>query len=113
MSALLLAVSKSNEAIVRLLIEAGVDVNAAFPEQGFPASKSTGGVSALILAVNSGQEEIVRLLIEAGADVSYQIPGERRMGRNPKTAGLTALRVAKAKDYSGIAELLRKAGAKR
>ena len=113
LSALLLAVSERNEAIVRLLIEAGVDVNAAFPEQGFPARKSTGGVSALILAVNSGQEEIVRLLIEAGADVSYQIPGKRRMGKNPKTAGLTALRVAKAKDHSGIAELLRKAGAKR
>ena len=113
LSALLLAVSERNEAIVRLLIEAGVDVNAAFPEQGFPARKSTGGVSALILAVNSGQEEIVRLLIEAGADVSYQIPGDRRMGKNPKTAGLTALRVAKAKDHSGIAELLRKAGAKR
>ena len=113
LSALLLAVSESNEAIVRLLIEAGGDVNSAFPEQGFPARKSTGGVSALILAVNSGQEEIVRLLIEAGADVSYQIPGERRMGINPKTAGLTALRVAKAKDHSGIAELLRKAGAKR
>ena len=113
LSALLLAVSERNEAIVRLLIEAGVDVNAAFPEQGFPARKSTGGVSALILAVNSGQEEIVRLLIEAGADVSYQIPGKRRMGKNPKTASLTALRVAKAKDHSGIAELLRKAGAKR
>ena len=113
LSALLLAISESNEAIVRLLIEAGGDVNAAFPEQGFPARKSTGGVSALILAVNSGQEEIVRLLIEAGADVSYQIPGKRRMGKNPKTAGLTALRVAKAKDHSGIAELLRKAGAKR
>ena len=113
LSALLLAVSERNEAIVRLLIEAGVDVNSAFPEQGFPARKSTGGVPALILAVNSGQEEIVRLLIEAGADVSYQIPGKRRMGKNPKTAGLTALRVAKAKDHSGIAELLRKAGAKR
>ena len=113
LSALLLAVSESNEAIVRLLIEAGVDVNATLPEQGFTARKSTGGVSALILAVNSGQQEIVRLLIEAGADVSYQIPGKRRMGKNPKTAGLTALRVAKAKDHSGIAELLRKAGAKR
>ena len=113
LSALLPAISESNEAIVRLLIEAGGDVNATLPEQGFPARKSTGGVSALILAVNSGQEEIVRLLIEAGADVSYQIPGKRRMGKNPKTAGLTALRVAKAKDHSGIAELLRKAGAKR
>ena len=113
LSALLLAISESNEAIVRLLIEAGGDVNATLPEQGFTARKSTGGVSALILAVNSGQEKIVRLLIEAGADVSYQIPGDRRMGKNPKTAGLTALRVAKAKDHSGIAELLRKAGAKR
>ena len=113
LSALLLAISERNEAIVRLLIEAGGDVNATLPEQGFTARKSTGGVSALILAVNSGQEKIVRLLIEAGADVSYQIPGDRRMGKNPKTAGLTALRVAKAKDHSGIAELLRKAGAKR
>lgn len=111
-SALLLAVSESQEAIVRLLVQAGADVNCAFPEQKFPARKSTGGVSALILAVNSGHEEIVRLLVEGGADVNYRIPGKRGFGKNPNTAGLTAWRVAKAKDDSGIVKLLKKAGAK-
>lgn len=112
-SALLVAVSESHEAIVRLLVQAGADVNSTFPDQEFPARKSTGGVSALILAAFGGHEEIVRLLIEAGADVSYQIPGKRPMGKNPKTAGLTALRVAKAKDQAEIVKLLRKADAKR
>ena len=112
-SALLLAVSKGQEGIVRLLIQGGADVNRAFSDDGFPARNSTGGVSALILAAYGGHEEIVRLLIEAGADVSYQVPGKRPMGTNPKTAGLTALRVAEAKDHSGVAGLLRKAGAKR
>ena len=112
-SALLLAVSKGHVAIVRNLIEAGADVNCTFSDERFPARKPTGGVSALILAAYGGHEEIVRLMIEAGADVSYQIPGKRPTGINPKTAGLTALRVAKAKDHSGIVELLGKAGAKR
>ncbi len=112
-SALLLAVSKGQEGIVRLLIQGGADVNSAFSDEGFPARKSTGGVSALILAAYGGHEKIVRMLIEGGADVGYQIPGKRPMGKNSKTAGLTALRVAKAKDHDGIAELLRNAGAKR
>ena len=63
--------------------------------------------------VNSGHEAIVRLLIEGGADVNYRIPGERPLGKNPKTAGLTPLRVAEAKNQSGIVELLKKAGANR
>ena len=112
-TALLLAVSKGQEAIVRHLIQGGADVNSSFSDQGFPARQSTGGVSALMLGAFGGHEEIVRLLIEAGADVSYQIPGKRPMGKNPKTADLTALRVAKAKDQSEIVKLLRKAGAKR
>ncbi len=111
-SALLVAVKKGNEEILQALIEAGADVNYSLPKQDFQ-SDSISGLSALLLAVSERNEANVRLLIEAGADVSYQIPGKRRMGKNPKTAGLTALRVAKAKDHSGIAELLRKAGAKR
>lgn len=90
----------------------GADVNYVLPEQKIP-SKNATGVSALILAAFGGHEEIVRLLIEAGADVSYQIPGTRPMGKNPKTAGLTAWRVAKAKDQAEIVKLLRKADAKR
>ncbi len=112
-SALLLAVSKGQEGIVRLLIQGGADVNSAFSDEGFPARKSTGGVSALILAAYGGHEEIVRMLIEGGADIGYQVPGKPPTGKNPKTAGLTALRVAEAKDHDGIAELLRNAGAKR
>ena len=106
-SALLTAVSRGNAEIVLLLVNAGADVNYVFPAYDF--SKNSG-VSALIFAAAKGDEEIVRLLIEARANVSYQIPESARPAR---TAGLTALGVARAQKHKRIVKLLRKAGARR
>ena len=113
MTALLLAAQAGYKEIVRLLIDAGADLNQTLPDDNFPAQTSSGGASALIFAVNRGHAEIVRLLIEGGVDVNYRIPGKRPHGLNPNTAGLTALRVARAREDKGLVRLLRKAGAKR
>ena len=111
LTALWMATRDNREATVRLLIDAGADVNVTLPDQKFPARGETGGVSLLMIAINKGHEEMVRLLIAAGVDVNYKIPGERPRGKNPKTAGLTALRIAKAQGRGKIVGWLREAGA--
>ncbi len=58
--ALYTAIAKGDVAMVRLLVEAGADVNAA---EGF------GGNTPLHEAVEQGDAEIVKILVEAGADV--------------------------------------------
>ena len=59
--ALFTAIEKSDVEMVRLLVEAGADVNAA---EGF------GRSTPLLDAVEQSDVEIVRLLLEAGADVN-------------------------------------------
>src|SRR5207247_321607 len=54
------AVHKGRFAVVRILVEAGADVNA----------KSADGVTALMLATGEPQTDIVRALLDAGADAS-------------------------------------------
>jgi ankyrin repeat protein len=49
-----------HEAVVRVLIEAGVDINKSEDE----------GIMPLLFAANEGNEAVVRVLIEAGADVN-------------------------------------------
>ena len=58
--ALFTAIEQGDPEIVRLLVEAGADVNAA---EGF------GGNTALHEAVEQGNTEIVQILVDAGADV--------------------------------------------
>lgn len=112
-SVLIGALVRKKEKIVRLLVAAGADVNRTLPDSVFGADASVSGVSPLILTVHFGLEKTVATLIEAGADVNYRIPGERRkLGKNPKTAGLTALIVAKAKKRTKIVRMLLDAGAK-
>ena len=106
-SALLAAVLRGNAEIVRILVEAGANANYVFPEQGF---SDNSGVSALILTAAKGDEEITHLLIEAGASVNYQIPESVFPAR---TAGLTALRIARAQNHKGVVKLLKRAGARR
>ena len=106
-SALLTAVVRGNAEIVRLMVDAGANVNYVFPAYDF---NQNSGVSALIFAAAKGDEEIVRLLIEARANVKYQIPESVLPAR---TAGLTALGVARAQNHKRIVKLLRKAGARR
>ena len=68
--ALFTAIGSDNAVMVRLMVEAGADVNAA---EGF------GGNTPLHEAVENGNAEIVQILIDAGADIE----AEGFMGRTP------------------------------
>jgi ankyrin repeat protein len=57
-----LAASEGNEAVVRLLIDRGADVNTQGGEYGH----------ALQAAALVGHEAVVRLLVDRGADVNAQ-----------------------------------------
>ena len=58
-TALYLAVKKENEALVRLLVDRGADVQA----------KDNYGMTVLHCAAERGNEAVVRLLVDSGADV--------------------------------------------
>ena len=68
--ALFTAIGSDNAVMVRLMVEAGADVNAA---EGF------GGNTPLHEAVENGNAEIVQILVDAGADIE----AEGFMGRTP------------------------------
>ena len=111
---LVIALDRGRDRIVRLLIEAGADANRPLPDAVAGSVATFSGASPLMLAAFLGKADLVDALIAADADVNYRIPGERRRGgRNPRTAGLTALQVATGKGHTAIAERLRKTGASR
>ena len=64
-----------------------------------------------MVASFAGHEKVVRLLLAAGAEVGYQVPRKLSSGEkvNPKTAGLTAIKLAKRGKHRNIAKLLREA----
>lgn len=78
---------------VRLLIEAGADVNRNAPPEG--------GQSALLMAAEFGHPEIVSMLLDAGADLAMVNP---RNGTHP-------LGGAVVRGHAEIVRLLLKAGA--
>jgi ankyrin repeat protein len=59
------AVKKNNVALVKQLIQQGVNVN----------ELDAGGDAPLVMAAYEGHTEIVKLLLEAGADVTAVDPG--------------------------------------
>ena len=89
--ALLVAAREGHLEIVRLLLEAGADKDAA---------TTTDGATALLLAAFQGHLEVVRLLLEAGADKD-----------SATTDGATALLVADREGHLEIVRLLLEAGA--
>ncbi|CAK8994193.1 unnamed protein product [Durusdinium trenchii] len=87
---LVLAASCGHLEVVRLLLEAGVDKDAA----------DTDGWTALHIAAENGHSEVVRLLLEAGADKDAA-----------DTDGSTALHFAARNGHLKVVQLLREAGA--
>jgi ankyrin repeat protein len=81
---------------VRLLLDAGADVN---------ATNNADGGTALIFAVYGGSTETVLLLIESAADVNLKDAGTGDDG------GRTALSYAEEKEHAEITEVLKHAGA--
>ena len=81
---------------VRVLLEAGADVN---------ATNNADGGTALIFAVYGGSTETVSLLIESGADVDVKDAG------TGNDDGRTALSYAEDKKHAQITEVLKQAGA--
>ena len=90
-TALIAACSASDEAIVRLLLQKGVDIDAA---------GGRDGATALIMACKRGHESIVRLLLESEAEASKVVFCK------PLNAALTPLHVAAWNGSGGIALLL-------
>ena len=103
-SAVALASASGYEEVVRILVQAGADVNQAVPTS---IRGSAAGLSPLIMAVNSESEEMVRLLIEAGADVNQAVPTSIR----GSAAGLSPLIVAINSQSEELIRLLIEAGA--
>jgi hypothetical protein len=85
------ASSRGHTEVVRLLLEAGADVNVA----------ANDGQTALMRAADYGHAETLRLLIDSGADVNAK-----------SNNGITALRFATLKGHSRIVEMLENAGAR-
>ena len=85
-SALIKAVASGNSGELRLLIEAGVNLDA----------RNAAGDTALHVAAKQGNADVARMLIEAGSDPK---------ARN--AAGLTALRLAEHQGRVVVARALR------
>jgi uncharacterized protein len=92
MTPLMCAIVRGNEAIAKLLISKGVDLN---------VTETKYGQTALMLAAGAGKTEIARALLEKGADPSLKDP----------THSQTAQQIAAAKGYTDIVALFRKAEA--
>ena len=106
---LLLTVYRGHDAVAHQLIEAGADVNRMLPDSIAGSDAALSGSSPLMLAAYQGKEDQVRF-----ADVSYRVSEDPRSGAtNPRTAGLTALKVATRRGHTEIADMLKKAGASR
>ena len=87
--------------ILKILLDAGADVNAASRKEG----ELLMGWTPLIFAAVDGREDLVQLLLDKGADVNAKTPG-----------GDTALSMAKEQDsagHRGVIRRLEAAGAKK
>lgn len=89
-TALRLAVEKNNIEIVKTLIAAKADLNAA---------PDPDNVTALMVAAANGYTEMIKVLLQANADVNFK-----------NKAGRTALRVAIVQGKHGAANILKAAG---
>lgn len=110
--------------VVRILLDAGIDVNMAFPESGMTAlmqaaqhghlaiakllvlhgankhASTSNGINALMLAASNGRTEIVEFLLRIGVDYNAR-----------STVGETALMYAARRGHLKVVETLVEAGA--
>jgi ankyrin repeat protein len=85
------ASSRGHTEVVRLLLEAGADLNRT----------ANDGQTALMRAADYGHVDVLQLLLDAGADVNVK-----------SVNGITALRFATLKGNSRIIDMLKAAGAR-
>ncbi len=85
-TALMLALTAKNEAIVRVLLDEGADVN----------NVDSGGLTPIMSAVSERKLDILKILIGANADVEAR----------DKVAGITALMIASRAGYEEIIQEL-------
>ena len=83
-TSLIIAASSGHANTVRVLIDAGANINAA-----------TGGWTSLIFASDRGHTKIVSILLDAGADINLSRPGD-----------YTALMAASERGHADIVKLL-------
>jgi ankyrin repeat protein len=77
---LLFAVREGRLGVVRVLLNAGADVNetvpvAAGPRRGYGGRLPPAGASPLLLAVTNAHYELAAFLLDAGADPNADLPG--------------------------------------
>jgi uncharacterized protein len=65
------ASSNPDPEVIRVLLEAGAEINRLSATRNFRAS-SCAGTSPLYVAVRSSNPEVVRTLVDAGADISHR-----------------------------------------
>jgi hypothetical protein len=90
-TAMMFAANSGQLESVKLLVEAGANVNAMSSDQGW---------TALMIAARGGYLNIVKILITAGADVNAA-----------RSDGATALYLARVNGHTEVADYLRSVGA--
>ena len=89
----------SENKTIRMLIDAGADVNYYLPESG------ECNEPPIIMASERGNDECVQILIDAGADVNIGMDGS-------EDTEAEAMSMAKKGGHTAIEVMLREAGAK-
>lgn len=93
-AALIMAAREGHAEVVRVLLDAGADPNAANSDKT-PVRMAVSGKTTLMMAAEAGHAEVVRVLLSAGAD-----PNAVDKEWN------TALDIAKANNHSEIVRIL-------
>lgn len=86
-TALVLSMGKSGTTAAKTILESGADPNKTIGDDGW---------TAIMVAAYSGRADLIKVLLEHGADPGIE-----------STSGKTALSIAKANGYDGMAKIIR------
>jgi len=100
-TALALAAQAGHPEIVRILLDAGADINAPVMRRDYDQRFNDFGRTPLMVAIHYGRIEVVKLLLKHHANDNYKSP-----------TGETALGLAKRYKQTHILQMLKQAGAK-